>query len=261
MAEDAVLEIRDLAVAYPGPAGDVVAVQDINLDLHRGEIVGLVGESGSGKSTLAFGVMRLLKNGAHIVRGEVRVAGQNIYQLEGETLRDFRWKTIAMVFQSAMNALNPVLTIGEQIIDTIQSHEDSSREKAKERAYDLLRMVRIDPARLSSYPHELSGGMRQRVMIAIAVANAPELLIADEPTTALDVTTQAQILGLLDELKSTLNMGIILITHDLGVVAGHADRVMVMYAGRIVERATTGELFHAMRHPYTFSLFSSIPRI
>ena len=262
MGNDIVLEICDLAVAYPGPYGDVLALQDVNLTLRQGEIVGLVGESGSGKSTMAFAVMRLLKNGARLVGGHVLVAGRDIYHLEGDTLRNFRWKTIAMVFQSAMNALNPVLTVGEQIADTIQCHESATREQARERAANLLNMVRIDPTVLGSYPHELSGGMRQRVVIAIALALSPQVLLMDEPTTALDVVVQRTILDQILELQAQLRFAILFISHDFSLVTEMASRVAVMYAGRMVEVADHESLKSAENHhPYTQGLMRAIPHL
>lgn len=257
-----VLEIDNLSVAYPSSQGDVLAVQDISLRLNKGEMVGLVGESGSGKSTLAFAIMRLLKNGAHVASGQVRVNGMDIYQMDDEQLRRFRWKTIAMVFQSAMNALNPVLTIGEQIVDTITSHESVSHKEAFDRGQELLKMVRIDPLRMRSYPHELSGGMRQRVVIAIALALNPQVLIMDEPTTALDVVVQKTILDQIMELKERLGFSVLFISHDFSLVMEMVSRICVMYAGRLVEIADKNTLItRDHHHPYTQGLMRAVPRL
>ncbi len=261
MAE--LLEICDLVTEIRQRHTTVRAVDGVTMSLARGETLGVVGESGCGKTMTALSIVRLLPTGGVIARGSIRLDGEELVGASEARMRAIRGDKIGFVFQDPMTSLNPSKTIGWQIAESMRIHKAASKAVAHKRALEVLDLVQIPAAseRLNDYPHQLSGGMRQRVMIAIALANSPELLIADEPTTALDVTIQAQILGLLDELKSTLNMGLILVTHDLGVVAGRADRVMVMYAGRVVESAKTGELFGAMRHPYTFSLFASIPRI
>jgi len=262
-----VLEVKDFSVVYRTPSGDVRAVSDVNLDLYAGEVVGLVGESGSGKSTLAYGANRLLRAPAVITGGSVvyrgrRAAGpMDIMQLGKAELRRLRWREIAIVFQSAMNALNPVLNVRDQILDVIHAHLRVSREEAREKAGSLLDLVGIPRSRLRSYPHELSGGMRQRAMIAAALACEPRLLIADEPTTALDVTIQREILELIDDLRVQLGMAVILVTHDLGVIGGRTDKVAVMYGGRIIEQAATRAVFGGPRHPYTEALFEALPEL
>ena len=264
---DTVLEIRDLSVVYRTPGGDVRAVDRVNLDLAAGEVVGLAGESGSGKSTLVYGASRLLRAPALITNGSVRYSGRRVSEpvdvltMKSDELRRLRWREIAIVFQSAMNALNPVLNVRDQLTDVMHAHLRIPRDEAREKAASLLDLVGIPRSRLRSYPHELSGGMRQRVMIAMALSCNPKLLIADEPTTALDVTIQAQILDLLTEMKARLGMAVMLITHAMGVVAETAQRVVVMYAGRVVEEASVEALFAQPLHPYTQGLIRSIPRI
>jgi oligopeptide/dipeptide ABC transporter ATP-binding protein len=257
------LEITELSTEIRGRQGVVRAVDGVSLSVQRGETLGVVGESGCGKTMTALSIVRLLPAGGVIASGSIKIDGEELVGASEVRMRAVRGDSIGVVFQDPMTSLNPSKTIGWQIAESLIIHKAASKAMARKRALEVLELVKIPAAaeRLNDFPHQLSGGMRQRVMIAIALANSPELLIADEPTTALDVTIQAQILSLLDELKSTLNMGLILVTHDLGVVAGRADRVMVMYAGRVVESAETGRLFGAMRHPYTFSLFASIPRI
>jgi len=239
----------------------VYPVRGVALSVRSGETVGLVGESGCGKTMTAVSIMRLLPPGGEIVSGSVRLAGQELTTLSEPEMRKLRGSEMAMVFQDPVTSLNPTMTIGDQITGPLRSHLGASKKQARDRAEEVLALVGIPkPAeRLADYPHQLSGGQCQRVMIAMAIACEPKLLIADEPTTALDVTIQAQILGLLDDLKARLGMGMLLITHDLGVIAGMADRVMVMYAGAIVESAQTPELFRQMRHPYTEALLESIP--
>jgi len=257
------LVIDDLVTEIRQRRTTVRAVDGVSLSVARGETLGVVGESGCGKTMTALSIVQLLPAGGVIARGSVKLDGEELVGAGESRMRAVRGSKIGFVFQDPMTSLNPSKTIGWQIAESLIIHKAASKAVARRRALEVLDLVKIPAAaeRLNDYPHQLSGGMRQRVMIAIALANSPELLIADEPTTALDVTIQAQILSLLDELKSTLNMGLILVTHDLGVVAGRADRVMVMYAGRVVESTDTGRLFREMRHPYTFSLFASIPRI
>jgi oligopeptide/dipeptide ABC transporter ATP-binding protein len=261
---DPLLAIRSLCTAFRTEDGEVLAIDNVDLDLAEGEVLGIVGESGSGKSVTALSILRLIPSPpGRIVRGEVRFAGEDLLRLSERRMRQIRGAEIAMIFQEPMSSLNPVLTIGDQIIETIRFHEGTSPRVARERAIELLDRVGIStPARrLDEYPHQLSGGMRQRAMIAIALSCNPRLLLADEPTTALDVTIQAQILELLREIQAELGMAVILITHDLGVVAQYVDRVMVMYAGRVVEEAAVGPLFATPRHPYTRGLLESIPSI
>lgn len=258
------LEVEHLAVSFPGPGGPVRPVDGITFSLDRGETLALVGESGCGKSLTALALLRLLPASGQLVDGSViRFDGVSIPALDPESLRRLRGRRIAVIFQDPMTSLNPVFTAGDQIAEGIQAHFDVPRAEAWRRAVALLTEVGIpDPeARARAYPHQMSGGMRQRVMIAIALAGEPDLLIADEPTTALDVTVQAQILEVLDRLRKARGMAVLLITHDLGVVAGRADRVAVMYAGQIVETATTADLFALPSHPYTQGLFASIPRL
>jgi len=263
-----VLEIRDLSVDYGQGQGAVHAVSSVNLVLNRGEVLGLAGESGSGKSTLAYAMTRLLPPPGIITGGQVLHHGRDkpeavdVLGLSPKQLRSFRWNDIAIVFQGAMNSLNPVSTVASQLEDIYRAHRpEMSRAQRNKRSAELLRLVGISADRLGAYPHQLSGGMRQRVMIAMALACRPKLLIADEPTTALDVTVQAQILELLAELQRELGMSVLLITHDLGVVAETARRAVVMYAGTVVERASVPSLFAKPRHPYTAGLFLSLPRL
>ena len=259
------LEVRDLRVSFPAPGGGrVCPVDGVGFALERGETLALVGESGSGKSLTSLALLQLVPPPGRIDPGSAVVLdGTDVLALSGEKLRDLRGRRIGMIFQDPMTSLNPVFRVGDQITEGIRAHERISRQEARARALALLQEVGIpDPeARLKAYPHQLSGGMRQRVMIAIALAARPELLIADEPTTALDVTVQAQILEVLDRLRETRGMAVLLITHDLGIVAGRADHVAVMYAGQIVEQAPTAQLFARPSHPYTQGLFASVPRI
>jgi len=256
------LEVENLRTQFRTSRGLLRAVDGVSFTLNRGETVGVVGESGSGKSVLVRTIMNLLPRTAD-VQGIVRFEGQDVRKLPRNERKHFWGTQMAMVFQDPMTSLNPVKKIGVQLTDPLRFHLNLSRDAARKRALELLELVRIPEAerRLQQYPHELSGGMRQRVMIAIALTCNPKLLIADEPTTALDVTVQKQILDLLGSLQRELEMAMILITHDLGVVAGRAKRINVMYAGQIVETADTGTLFAAMRHPYTEALLKSIPRI
>ncbi|MCL6443202.1 MAG: ABC transporter ATP-binding protein [Alicyclobacillus sp.] len=261
--EQPVLVVDDLCVAYDTPAGPAQAVNHVSFELKRNEVLGLVGESGSGKSTMAYAIMRLLRGGARVTGGSVRVLGQDIYQMDKETLQRFRWSKMAMVFQSAMNALNPVATIEKQMLDTLLSHRpDMSKKAALERAVELCQLVRIDASRLKSYPHELSGGMRQRVVLAIAIALQPDLVIMDEPTTALDVIVQKSILDQILEIQEKVGFSILFISHDFSLVAQLAQRVAVMYAGRIVEMTETKSIRSTpIHHPYTQGLLHSIPNL
>lgn len=259
-----ILKVTDLKVSFHTYAGEVRAVRGVNFFLNKGETLAFVGESGCGKTVTAKAIMRLLSRlPAEIKAGsEIRFNGENVLTMTKKRLSTLRGSDIGIIFQDPMTSLNPTMTIGEQIAESLLIHREMNKKQAKEEAVRLLEMVNIPNPRerLGSYPHQLSGGMRQRVMIAIALACNPKILIADEPTTALDVTIQAQILDLLKELKAKLKTAIILVTHDLGVVADFADRIQVMYAGQIVERGTKHELFNDCRHPYTWALLSSIPR-
>ena len=257
------LQIEGLKVYFGTRGGDVKAVDGVDLDIRPGEIVGLVGESGSGKSVTARAVMRLvpMPPGRHVA-GRIHFHGQDLLALPEGRMQGLRGGRIAMIFQDPMTFLNPLYTAGEQVAEAIRRHQGRDRRAARAETIELFRTVGIPNAeqRYDAYPHQLSGGLRQRVMIAMALSSKPELLIADEPTTALDVTIQAQILALLKELQAATGMGILLITHDLGVVAEMCDRVAVMYAGRIVEQAPVAELFADPQHPYTVGLMNAIPR-
>jgi oligopeptide/dipeptide ABC transporter ATP-binding protein len=258
------LEVKDLRVTFPTAAGAIHPVDGVSFHVDKGETLALVGESGCGKSLTSLAILRLVPPPGTVEDGSVvRLGGTDLGSLDQRGLREVRGRRIGMIFQDPMTSLNPVLTAGDQITEAIHAHFKLSKQDARARALALLQEVGIpDPeARLDAYPHQLSGGMRQRVMNAIALAAEPVLLIADEPTTALDVTVQAQILEVLDRLRQTRGMAVLLITHDLGVVAGRADRVAVMYAGQIVEEAPTRELFARPAHPYTQGLFASVPRI
>jgi len=257
------LEVNNLRTHFPTRSGLVRAVDGVSFYLDRGELLGLVGESGCGKSMTALSVMRLIASPGKIVEGEILFDGQDLLKLSDVEMRQMRGDDIAMIFQDPMTSLNPVFTVGEQIAEALRLHRKLSRNDAKRAAIEAMREVAIpDPARrVDDYPHQLSGGMRQRVMIAMALACNPKLLIADEPTTALDVTIQAQILELLDELRKQRELGVLLITHDLGVVAEVADRVAVMYTGRIVEESPVDELFARPKHPYTEGLLRSVPKL
>ncbi|MAT06736.1 MAG: dipeptide/oligopeptide/nickel ABC transporter ATP-binding protein [Acidimicrobiaceae bacterium] len=257
------LDVTDLRTTFRTPVGDVVAVDGVSFTLRRGETLGIVGESGSGKSMLARSVLRLVEQRNATVTGRVVLDGHDLATLSNRELRRRRGRVAAMIFQDPMTALNGTMRIGQQITESLREHLPMGRGERRAAAIDLLRSVGIPDAErhLRSYPHELSGGMRQRAMIAIALACGPKLLIADEPTTALDVTMQRQVLDLLDTEQRDRSMSMMLITHDLGVVAGRADRIMVMYAGRVVEHAPADRLFAAPRHPYTDGLLRSVPRV
>ena len=258
------LDVRNLATHFLTDRGVVRAVDGVSLHIHAGETLGVVGESGSGKSVTALSIMRLIREPpGRIAEGEVRYNGVNLLGLSAEQMRNIRGKEIAMIFQEPMTSLNPVFTVGEQIAESIRLHEGLSRRDAADKSIEMLRVVHIPnpERRVKEYPHLLSGGMRQRVMIAMALSCNPKLLIADEPTTALDVTIQAQILDLLNELKTKFDMAVMLITHDMGVIAETAQRVVVMYGAQVVEEAPVMELFGNPQHPYTQGLLRSIPRI
>jgi oligopeptide/dipeptide ABC transporter ATP-binding protein len=262
-----VLAMEDLSIVYRTPAGDVQAVNRVNLALHAGEVVGLAGESGSGKSTLAYGACRLLRAPALITGGSVRYRGRrlaepaDVLEMGRKELRSLRWREIAIVFQSAMNALNPVLNVRDQLLDVIHAHLRLPKDAAVEKVGSLLDLVGIPRSRLRSYPHELSGGMRQRVMIAMALATDPEIVIMDEPTTALDVVVQRDILAQIVELKERLGFSILFITHDLSLLLELADRIAVMYAGKLVEIGTADAIHHEAAHPYTKGLLNSFPSL
>jgi peptide/nickel transport system ATP-binding protein len=258
------LDVKGLKTYFFTDEGVIRAVDGVDLYINKGETLGVVGESGCGKSVTALSVMRLIPQPpGRIIEGEIHYDGRDLLRLTPSAMRKIRGKEIAMIFQEPMTSLNPVFTIGEQIAEAIRLHERLGRRDAMDKTVEMLRVVHIPnpERRVKEYPHQLSGGMRQRVMIAMALSCNPKLLIADEPTTALDVTIQAQILELLNELKATFNMAVMLITHDMGVIAETAQRVVVMYAAQVVEEAPVGELFKEPLHPYTQGLLRSIPRI
>ena len=260
---ETILSIENLRIHFETFAGEVQAIRGVNLKLQKGETLALVGESGSGKSVTAKSVMKLLSNNAVVKEGSITFKGENILEKSERDMQSIRGKEIAMVFQDPMTSLDPTMKIGKQITEVIIKHEKASKEEANKRAEELLELVGIPNAkeRMKQYPHQFSGGQRQRIVIAIALACNPDVLIADEPTTALDVTIQAQILELLKELQQKFQMAIIFITHDLGVVANVADRVAVMYAGKVVEVGTAEEGFYNPQHPYTWGLLRSMPTL
>ena len=260
---ETILSIENLRIHFETFAGEVQAIRGVNLKLQKGETLALVGESGSGKSVTAKSVMKLLSNNAIVKEGTITFKGENILEKSERDMQSIRGKEIAMVFQDPMTSLDPTMKIGKQITEVIIKHEKASKEEADKRAEELLELVGIPNAkeRMKQYPHQFSGGQRQRIVIAIALACNPDVLIADEPTTALDVTIQAQILELLKELQQKFQMAIIFITHDLGVVANVADRVAVMYAGKVVEVGTVDEVFYNPQHPYTWGLLRSMPTL
>ena len=260
---DNILEVRHLSTHFFTRAGRVKAADDVSLSIKTGSTLALVGESGSGKSVTSLSIMRLVPPPGKITAGEIMFSGRDLIKLDDEQMRRLRGREIAMIFQDPMTSLNPVYTVGDQITEAIELHERLPRKQAWTKTVEMMRRVQIPDAerRASDYPHQLSGGMRQRVMIAMALSCKPKLLIADEPTTALDVTIQAEILELLRSLREDFDLTMLLITHDLGVVAETADRVAVMYAGRIVEEASVHDLFHKPRHPYTEGLLRSVPRL
>lgn len=254
------LSVNNLSVAFNSDEGHVRALDNISFTLKKGETLGLVGESGSGKSVTALSIMRLLPPYiSKIIAGEIYLENSNILNIAESEMRRIRGNKVAMIFQEPMTSLNPVFTVGEQIIEAIMVHQKISNKKALDKTIEMLSLVGISKEKVNQYPHQLSGGMRQRIMIAMALSCNPDILIADEPTTALDVTIQAQILDLMKKLQQELNMSIILITHDLGVVAQTCDRVLVMYAGQIVEEALVDDLFLSPKHPYTVGLLNSVP--
>ncbi len=257
------VDVKNERLSFFTPAGEVKALNDVSIHLKEGEVLGIVGESGSGKSVTAYSLMGLTAHPGKLLGGELHFNGHQVEKMTEKEIRKFRGNEISIIFQDPMTSLNPVYTIGNQITEVIRLHTDKTKQQARERAKELLELVGINEPdkRLKQYPHELSGGMRQRVMIAIALACEPKLLIADEPTTALDVTIQAQILELMMELKDKLGMAIIMITHDLGVVASMCERIAVMYAGRIIEYGTTDDIFYHPKHEYTKGLIRSIPRL
>jgi oligopeptide/dipeptide ABC transporter ATP-binding protein len=257
------LEIENLKTYIRQRRGEVRAVDGVSLSIEEGETLGLVGESGCGKTMTGMSIMKLLPSGGYIAGGSIRLRGRELAALPESEMRRVRGNDVAVIFQDPMTSLNPTMKVGDQIAESVRIHRQASKADALKRAEEVLGLVGMPrpKERLSDYPHQLSGGLRQRVMIAMALACDPKLLIADEPTTALDVTIQLQILELLYDLKQRLRMAVLLITHDMGVIAGRADRVMVMYAGKIVESAQTVELFDQTRHPYTEALLSSIPRM
>ena len=260
--KEELLRIRDLVVEYDTDEDVVQAVNHIDLQLGKGETLGLVGETGAGKTTIAKAILRILPDPPSRVKaGEIYFEGKDILKLSEGKMRKIRGNKIAMIFQDPMTALNPIETVGSQIAEAIGLHEKLSKAEVQKRAVDMLEMVGIPGERYGEYPHQFSGGMKQRVVIAMALACRPEMLLADEPTTALDVTIQAQVLDMMESLKEKLNTSMILITHDLGIVAGMCDRVAVVYAGEIVEQGTTEEVFDFPGHPYTLGLFQSLPRL
>ena len=259
----AMLEVKDLRTSFFTPAGEVKAVNGVSFNLDHGKVLGIVGESGSGKSVTAYSILQILTHPGRIVGGSIRFNGQELVGLSDNEMRKIRGNKISIIFQDPMTSLNPVYTVGNQLMEAIRIHTGRNREQAKARAKEMLTLVGINEPekRLKQYPYELSGGMRQRVMIAMALACEPDILIADEPTTALDVTIQAQILELMQDLQKKLGMAIIMITHDLGVIADMCAEVLVMYAGRICERGTADAIFYRPRHEYTKGLLRSIPNI
>ena len=257
------LSVRNLKTSFFTHVGEVKAVRGISFDVNQGEVLGIVGESGSGKSVTSLSIMGLLQHPGRVVDGEIFFQDQDILSYGKRRMRRVRGKEIAMIFQDPMTSLNPVYTVGNQIMEMLQEHEDIGKGEAKRRAIEMLRMVGIPSPekRIHNYPHEFSGGMRQRAMIAIALACSPKLLIADEPTTALDVTIQADILDLLKKLQKETGMALILITHDLGIVASVSKRIVVMYAGTIVETGSSRDIFYRPKHPYTSALLRAVPRL
>ena len=263
MSEMPFLQVKNLDTSFFTDAGEVKAVNGISYNLDAGKVLGIVGESGSGKSVSAYSVLRILTDTGRVTEGEVLFKGENILNYSAQQMQKFRGSRISIIFQDPMTCLNPTFSIGSQLREAIRIHTDRSKEQIQARALEMLQLVGVNEPekRLKQYPHELSGGMRQRVMIAMALACEPDILIADEPTTALDVTIQAQILELMQDLQKKLGMAIIMITHDLGVIADMCDEIIVMYGGKVCERGTADEIFYNPRHEYTKGLIRSIPRI
>ena len=261
--KDHLLEIKDLKVSFFTPAGEVKAVNGVSYDLDEGRVLGIVGESGSGKSVSVSAMMQLLAYPGRVVGGSITFNGKDVLAMNSEQIQAVRGKEIGMIFQDPMTSLNPVFTIGEQLVETLRRHTNVTRAEAWDKGVEMLRLVGINnpEQRIKQYPHEFSGGMRQRAMIAMTLLCNPKLLIADEPTTALDVTIQAQIMDLMKRLREKFNAAIILITHDLGIVSDICDEVIVMYAGRIVERGSTDDIFYRPAHPYTQGLLRCLPRL
>ncbi len=262
--EKVLLEVKDLRVSFFTPAGEVKAVGGISYDIKHGEVMGIVGESGSGKSVEAYSIMGLLQSPGKVIGGSITFEGEDVLTFDNKQIQDFRGKRVSMIFQNPMTCLNPVYTVGDQLIEAVRVHNKKiSRKEAWAKAIEMLELVGINnpQKRLKQYPHEFSGGMRQRVMIAMGLICDPKLLIADEPTTALDVTIQAQILELMKKIQKKTGMAIVFITHNLGVVAEICDKVAVMYAGHIVEKGIVNDIFYEPKHPYTVGLLESMPRI
>ena len=263
MSEMPLLQVKNLHTSFFTDAGEVKAVNGISYNLDAGKVLGIVGESGSGKSVSAYSVLRILTDTGRVTEGEVLFKGENILNYSEQQMQKFRGSRISIIFQDPMTCLNPTFSIGSQLREAIRIHTDRTKEQIQARALEMLQLVGVNEPekRLKQYPHELSGGMRQRVMIAMALACEPDILIADEPTTALDVTIQAQILELMQDLQKKMGMAIIMITHDLGVIADMCDEIIVMYGGKVCERGTADEIFYNPRHEYTKGLIRSIPRI
>lgn len=262
MTEDLILNIKDLVVHYETEDADVHAVNGISFEIGKKRTLGLVGETGAGKTTTALSILNLIPNPPGVIKnGEIYLEGKDVLRMKPDELEKMRGNDVAMIFQDPMTALNPVMTVGEQIGESIEIHQNMTKKEAFEKAKEMLKMVGISESRAYDYPHQFSGGMKQRVVIAIALACNPQLLIADEPTTALDVTIQAQVLELMKQLIREKEMSMLLITHDLGVVAEVCEDVAVMYAGRIVEKGTADDVFNHMKHPYTEGLFDSLPNL
>jgi len=263
MRDKKLLEVKDLRVSFFTPVGEVKAVGGISYDLNYGEVMGIVGESGSGKSVEAYSIMGLLQSPGKVVGGSITFDGEDVLAKTAKEMQDFRGNSVSMIFQNPMTCLNPVYTIGNQLIEAVRCHKKVSKAEARAKAIEMLELVGINnpERRMSQYPHEFSGGMRQRVMIAMGLICDPKMLIADEPTTALDVTIQAQIIELMKDIQKKTQMAIVFITHNLGVVAEICDRVSVMYAGKIVEQGSVEDIFYRPQHPYTLGLLRSMPRV
>ncbi|HJA35817.1 MAG TPA: ABC transporter ATP-binding protein [Firmicutes bacterium] len=263
--KEKILEVKDLRVSFNTYAGEVRAVRGVDFDLHQGETLCFVGESGCGKTVTSKAILRLLQPPFATIKegSQILFRGEDVLQMDKKRLRNYRGNDVSMIFQDPMTSLNPTMTCGKQIMESLLLHKNMTKAQAREEAIHTLELVKIPDAakRMDDYPHQMSGGMRQRVMIAIALSCSPHILIADEPTTALDVTIQAQIIDLLRELRDQLNTAIILVTHDLGVVANFADRIQVMYAGQVIERGSVREIFYEAKHPYTWALLSSVPTL